>query len=65
MTYEIPKKDAHYGWSTDGPNHDYITWETPRADVQKVEIQFRDDRNDMHAQIADLQIYYCDLDYIV
>ena len=59
MTYEILNKDEPYGWASDGADYDYITWATPRADVQKVEVQFRDDRSDQHAQIADLKIYYC------
>ena len=52
-----PEQDQTYGWAKDGEDYDFITWTAPKAHVQKVEIQFRDDQ---HAQIADLEIYYCD-----
>ena len=52
-----PEQDETYGWAEDGEDYDFITWTAPKAHVQKVEIQFRDDQ---YAQIADLEIYYCD-----
>ena len=60
MPCVILNKDQPYGWASDGEDNDYITWTAPMAYVQKVEIQFRDNRGGQHAQIADLEIYYCD-----
>ena len=37
-------------------SNDLITWENARADVKKVQLEFRDNK---HAQIADLKIDYC------
>ena len=55
-----PEKDQPYGWASDGEFYNFITWTKLRANVQKVEVQFRDDRPDQYAQIAELEIYYCD-----
>jgi len=49
-------KDAETGWTYDDPNKDLITWENARADVKKVQLEFRDNKA---AQIADLKIDYC------
>ena len=60
MACEILSKDEPYGWASDGADYEYITWTKPMAHVQKVEVQFRDNQGGQHAQIADLEIYYCD-----
>ena len=52
-------KDSKYGWSNDDPDNDSITWENSKADVQKVELQFREKGDSKYAQIADLKINYC------
>ena len=60
--YDIwnPEKDQSYGWASDGEFYNFINWTKLRANVQKIEVQFRDVREDKHAQIAELEIYYCD-----
>ena len=49
-------KDTLTGWSTEDPKNNLITWTTFKADVKKIELQFRNDEN---AQMADLKINYC------
>ena len=49
-------KDTLTGWATDDPRNDLISWATPKADVKKIELQFRNNEN---AQMADLKIKYC------
>ena len=39
---------------------DFITWSKSQANVQNVQLQFRDIRDHKHAQISDLKISYCD-----
>ena len=55
-----PEKDQPYGWASDGDAYSFINWTKLRANVHKVEVQFRDDRSEQHAQIAELEIYYCE-----
>ena len=54
-----PEQDETYGWAEDGEDYDFITWAKPKAHVQKVELMFKK-VDDQRAQIADLEIYYCD-----
>ena len=45
----------------DDPEKDsmFITWANSKADVQKVELVFKELTADRNAQIADLEINYC------
>ena len=45
----------------DDPEKDnkFITWANSKADVQKIELKFRELTADRNAQIADLKINYC------